>query len=162
MKRKWKNTLITGLIITCAPLWCSANSIAGNLHGLQGTLDSVYEEMLPMCSQLIGAGRAIAGFAALIYISARVWRLPELKMIDQFDLKTSIEGYWRRWGCQGKDFWKAALNAHHDGNNNLAVFLTHQSVESTLNAIIRITLGYRLSVHNLKNYWGSPYCLLMT
>ncbi|MDN3551576.1 conjugative transposon protein TraJ [Mucilaginibacter aquaedulcis] len=74
MKRKWKNTLITGVIITCTPLWCSANSIIGNLQGLQGTLDNVYEEMLSMCSQLIGAGRAIAGFAALIYISARLWR----------------------------------------------------------------------------------------
>ncbi|MDN3551579.1 HEPN domain-containing protein [Mucilaginibacter aquaedulcis] len=80
--------------------------------------------------------------------------LPELKPRDQVDLKTTIEGYWRRWGCQGKDFWNAALNAHHDDNNNLAVFLMHQSVESTLNAIIRIILGYRLTIHNLKKLLG--------
>ncbi|QEC72321.1 hypothetical protein FSB73_12215 [Arachidicoccus ginsenosidivorans] len=29
--------------------------------------------MLPLCSRLIGVGRAIAGFAAVWYIGSRVW-----------------------------------------------------------------------------------------
>jgi conjugative transposon TraJ protein len=74
MKRKWKNLLITVVVIICTPILSKAEGLADNIHGLQGTLDNVYEEMLPMCSQLIGVGRAIAGFAALWYIAARVWR----------------------------------------------------------------------------------------
>jgi conjugative transposon TraJ protein len=50
------------------------NDFANDIHGLQGVLDHVYQEMLPMCSQLIGAARGIAGFGALWFIAARVWR----------------------------------------------------------------------------------------
>jgi conjugative transposon TraJ protein len=49
-------------------------SLSTNIAGLQGTLNNVYNDMLAMCSQLIGVGRGIAGFGALIYISSRVWR----------------------------------------------------------------------------------------
>ena len=45
-----------------------------NLTGLQATLEQVYSQMLPLCSQLIGTAQGIAGFAALWYIAARVWR----------------------------------------------------------------------------------------
>jgi conjugative transposon TraJ protein len=45
-----------------------------SLTGLQATLEQVYSQMLPLCSQLIGAAQGIAGFAALWYIASRVWR----------------------------------------------------------------------------------------
>jgi conjugative transposon TraJ protein len=45
-----------------------------NLTGLQATLEQVYNQMLPLCSNLIGTAQGIAGFAALWYIAARVWR----------------------------------------------------------------------------------------
>src|SRR5882757_6180511 len=45
-----------------------------NLTGLQATLEQVYSQMLPLCSNLIGTAQGIAGFAALWYIAARVWR----------------------------------------------------------------------------------------
>jgi conjugative transposon TraJ protein len=45
-----------------------------SISGLQATLEHVYSQMLPMCSNLIGAAQGIAGFAALWYIAARVWR----------------------------------------------------------------------------------------
>jgi conjugative transposon TraJ protein len=45
-----------------------------NISGLQATLEQVYSQMLPLCSHLIGAAQGIAGFAALWYIAARVWR----------------------------------------------------------------------------------------
>jgi hypothetical protein len=45
-----------------------------NLTGLQATLEQVYSQMLPLCSQLIGPAQGIAGFAALWYIASRVWR----------------------------------------------------------------------------------------
>lgn len=45
-----------------------------SISGLQATLETVYSQMLPMCSNLIGTAQGIAGFAALWYIAARVWR----------------------------------------------------------------------------------------
>ena len=45
-----------------------------NLTGLQASLEQVYNQMLPLCSQLIGTAQGIAGFAALWYIASRVWR----------------------------------------------------------------------------------------
>lgn len=62
---------VTGILF---PLFSSASGLADNIQGLQGTLNSVYNDMLPMCSGLIGVGRAIAGFGALWYIGSRVWR----------------------------------------------------------------------------------------
>ncbi len=50
-----------------------AQAIANELGGLQKVLDELYDEMLPLCSQLIGVGRGIAGFAATWYIASRVW-----------------------------------------------------------------------------------------
>lgn len=37
-------------------------------------LDRLYDDMIPLCSQLIGVGRGIAAFAALWYIASRVYR----------------------------------------------------------------------------------------
>ena len=48
--------------------------VSPGLGGLQGVLDQVYKDMLPQSSQLIGIGQGIGGFAALWYISVRVWR----------------------------------------------------------------------------------------
>ncbi|WP_214071886.1 conjugative transposon protein TraJ [Mucilaginibacter sp. dw_454] len=45
-----------------------------SISGLQATLEQVYNQMLPLCSSLIGAAQGIAGFAALWYIASRVWR----------------------------------------------------------------------------------------
>jgi conjugative transposon TraJ protein len=57
------------------PLLSRAQSgITDSLHGLQSILDQLYGQMLPLCSQLIGVGRGIAGFAATWYIGSRVWK----------------------------------------------------------------------------------------
>lgn len=52
----------------------SGGSLAGDIQGLHSVLDQLYNEMMPMCGQLIGVGRSLAAFAALWYIAARVWR----------------------------------------------------------------------------------------
>jgi len=58
-----------------------------NLSGLQATLDTVYNQMLPLCSSLIGTAQGIAGFAALWYIAARVWRqIARAEPIDFYPL----------------------------------------------------------------------------
>jgi len=46
---------------------------ADSIRGLHSVLDQIYTDMLPLCSQLIGVGSGIAGFAALFYIAYRVW-----------------------------------------------------------------------------------------
>ena len=65
------------LSMTVGLVWpCFAHAQSGlgdEIGGLQKVLDQLYEEMLPLCSQLIGVGRGIAGFAATWYIAARVW-----------------------------------------------------------------------------------------
>jgi conjugative transposon TraJ protein len=55
-------------------MFLQITNLSTDIGGLQGTLNQVYNDMLPMCSQLIGVGRGIAGFGALLYISSRVWR----------------------------------------------------------------------------------------
>lgn len=58
-----------------------------DLKGMQTTLDELYDQMIPMCSQLIGVGRGIAGFAATWYIAYRVWRhLANAEPIDFYPL----------------------------------------------------------------------------
>ena len=76
--------VVTGIFF---PLFSRADGLATDIQGLQGTLNGVYNDMLPMCSQLIGAGQAIAGFGALWYIAARVWRqIASAESIDFYPL----------------------------------------------------------------------------
>jgi conjugative transposon TraJ protein len=74
MKKKIYLTTILAVTGIAFPLFSRADGLATDIQGLQGTLNGVYNDMLPMCSQLIGVGRAIAGFGALWYIGSRVWR----------------------------------------------------------------------------------------
>jgi conjugative transposon TraJ protein len=75
---------VTGIFF---PLLSHAEGLAENIEGLQGTLNNVYNDMLPMCSDLIGVGRAIAGFGALWYIGSRVWRqIASAEPIDFYPL----------------------------------------------------------------------------
>ncbi|MBO9572792.1 MAG: conjugative transposon protein TraJ [Chitinophagaceae bacterium] len=48
--------------------------VAGEIHSLQEVLAKLYDDMMPLCSGLIGVGRGLAGFAATWYIASRVWR----------------------------------------------------------------------------------------
>jgi conjugative transposon TraJ protein len=61
--------------------------IASEIHGLQAVLDNIYNQMLPLCSGLIGVGRGIAAFASLFYIAYRVWRhIANAEPVDLFPL----------------------------------------------------------------------------
>ena len=65
---------IVCLIIVILFLPCLAEAQAGSrIRSLNEVLDTLYADMLPLCSRLIGVGRGIAGFAATWYIAARVW-----------------------------------------------------------------------------------------
>ena len=87
MKRKYLKPLMVFLPATFLPGVLHAQSFAGEIHSLQSVLDQLYREMLPLCSQLIGVGRGLAAFAALWYISSRVWRhLANAEPIDFYPL----------------------------------------------------------------------------
>jgi conjugative transposon TraJ protein len=63
------------------------SGIANDIKGLQSVLDTIYDQMLPLCSSLIGVGRGIAGFAATWYIAYRVWRhIANAEPIDFYPL----------------------------------------------------------------------------
>jgi conjugative transposon TraJ protein len=86
---KKKHLLTTCLTAVCLvfPILSHAEGLSGDIHGLQATLDGVYNDMLPLCGQLIGVGRAIAGFGALLYISFRAWRqIASAEPVDFFPL----------------------------------------------------------------------------
>lgn len=61
--------------------------VTTEIHSLHAVLDALYDDMMPMCSQLIGVGRGIAGFAATWYIATRVWRhISNAEPIDFYPL----------------------------------------------------------------------------
>src|SRR5476651_684246 len=74
MERKLIYTSIGVLLLLFTATQSQAQDITSSLQGMQPILDNVYNQMIPMCSNLIGAAQGIAGFAALWYIASRVWR----------------------------------------------------------------------------------------
>jgi conjugative transposon TraJ protein len=76
--------MATGIFL---PIISPAQTFAGEIHSLQSVLDELYVDMIPLCNQLIGVGRGIAGFAALWYIASRVWRsIANAEPIDFYPL----------------------------------------------------------------------------
>ncbi|MGF7072345.1 conjugative transposon protein TraJ [Mucilaginibacter sp. 3215] len=87
MKKKLLTSALLALTGMFFPLFSRADGLADDIQGLQGVLNNVYNDMLPMCSQLIGVARGIAGFGALWYIAARVWRhLANAEPVDFYPL----------------------------------------------------------------------------
>ena len=74
MKRKLIYTSTGVLLLLFTATQSQAQDITSSLQGMQPILNNVYNQMIPMCSNLIGAAQGIAGFAALWYIASRVWR----------------------------------------------------------------------------------------
>lgn len=86
---KKTKTMITVLVITgiLYPGFSKAQGLANDIEGMQFVLDRVYNDMIPLCSRLIGVGRGIAGFAAMWYIASRVWRqIANAEPIDFYPL----------------------------------------------------------------------------
>jgi conjugative transposon TraJ protein len=85
-----KSLVIVGLgllLLGATATSASAQDITSSLQGMQPVLDNVYNQMIPMCSNLIGAAQGIAGFAALWYIAARVWKhIARAEPIDFYPL----------------------------------------------------------------------------
>jgi conjugative transposon TraJ protein len=83
-----RNKYLSTMVFVLLPFIASAqDDFTGEIQSFQSVLDRLYDEMIPMCSQLIGVGRGIAGFAALFYIAYRVWRnIASAEPIDVYPL----------------------------------------------------------------------------
>ena len=84
---QWKKVTLGVVVGMVLPLLSKADGVADSMNGLHGVLDQLYDEMMPLCSKLIGVGQGLAGFAALWYIASRVWRhLANAEPIDFYPL----------------------------------------------------------------------------
>lgn len=87
MKKQLFRIVVIILPVLLLPALSHAEGVADDLHGLQSVLQQLYGQMMPLCSGMIGVGRAIAGFATLWYIGARVWKhLAAAEPIDIYPL----------------------------------------------------------------------------
>jgi len=82
-----KRTSLVACIALFMPVLAQARGLADEMNGLHGVLDHLYDEMMPLCSELIGVSQGIAGFGAIWYISTRVWRhIANAEPIDFYPL----------------------------------------------------------------------------
>lgn len=79
--------IIAGAATIIFPYTLQAQTVAQDVQNLHTVLENVYDQMIPLCSQLISVARAIAGFAATFYIGYRVWRhIANAEPVDFFPL----------------------------------------------------------------------------
>lgn len=61
--------------------------LAMNFDNLHQVLRNLYTEMLPLCGDMIGVAKGVAGLGALFYVAYRVWKaLANAEPIDVFPL----------------------------------------------------------------------------
>lgn len=61
--------------------------LAVNFDNLHQILQSLYMDMMPLCSQMTGVAKGLAGLGALFYVAYRVWQsLARAEPIDVFPL----------------------------------------------------------------------------
>src|SRR5580704_8304022 len=87
MKKGVRNILQLGISLFSPGLVFAQSGVASDISGLQSVLNTIYDQMLPLCGSLISVGQGIAGFAATWYIAVRVWRhIANAEPIDFYPL----------------------------------------------------------------------------
>lgn len=82
-----KKAVCVMLIILLLPCRIIAQGLGDEMGSLHGVLDQLYDEMMPLCSNLIAVGQGIAGFGTIWYIASRVWRhIASAEPIDFYPL----------------------------------------------------------------------------
>jgi conjugative transposon TraJ protein len=77
-------SVAVGMIL---PFTIQAQGMANNMNNLHSVLEQLYDEMMPLCNNLLGVGQGIAGFATIWYIASRVWRhIASAEPIDFYPL----------------------------------------------------------------------------
>lgn len=61
--------------------------LAINFDNLHQILQNLYTDMMPLCSQMTGVAKGLAGLGALFYVAYRVWQsLARAEPVDVFPL----------------------------------------------------------------------------
>ncbi len=75
------------IVMFLLPMMGAVAQSTSDVDGFHRVLDNLYNEMVPLSYQLMGVGRAIAGFAALFYIASRVWKhIANAEAVDFYPL----------------------------------------------------------------------------
>jgi conjugative transposon TraJ protein len=75
------------IAIVFMPCAVKAQGLGDDMQSLHSVLDQLYDEMMPLCSNLLAVGQGIAGFGAVWYIASRVWRhIANAEPIDFYPL----------------------------------------------------------------------------
>lgn len=78
---------MTAFLMLLFPFGSQAQGLADKIGGLHAVLEKVYDDMIPLCSDMIAVARGIAGFGALWFIASRVWRqIASAEPIDFYPL----------------------------------------------------------------------------
>ncbi len=81
-----RRVIVVSLIFLLCPVIADAQ-VATRIRSMHEVLEQLYDDMMPLCSRLIGVGRGIAGFAATWYIAAKVWgHIARAEAIDFYPL----------------------------------------------------------------------------
>lgn len=85
MKKIEKLFLIIGMLLFQSSV--QAQGLGDDMQSLHSVLEQLYDEMMPLCSNLLAVGQGIAGFAAIWFIASRVWRhIANAEPIDFYPL----------------------------------------------------------------------------
>lgn len=85
--KRYRTVAFTAALGLLFPIGAFAQGMADEMQSLHGVLEELYDEMMPLCSNLMGVAQGIAGFAALWYIASRVWKhLAAAEPIDFYPL----------------------------------------------------------------------------
>jgi conjugative transposon TraJ protein len=84
---KLNKAVVFATVALLLPIISQAQSVGDEMKSLHTILDQLYDEMMPLCSSLLGVGQGIAGFATIWYIGSRVWRhIANAEPIDFYPL----------------------------------------------------------------------------
>jgi len=72
--KRWITVVVPTAIGLLLPLASYGQGLADEMSSLHTVLDQMYDEMMPLCNNLLGVSQGLAGFGAIWYIAARVWR----------------------------------------------------------------------------------------
>ena len=85
MKRVYFLGLLAPALLLLPVVACA--QVSSGVDQLHDVLNNVYNQMVPMCADLIQVCQAIAGIGTLFYIGVRVWKhLARAEAIDMFPL----------------------------------------------------------------------------
>lgn len=73
--------------VVLLPVCMQAQALGGDSQNLHSVLEQLYEQMMPLCGNLLAVGQGIAGFGTIWYIASRVWRhIANAEPIDFYPL----------------------------------------------------------------------------